>query len=357
MHKPDYADYTWATAYQKLYPKRTHYHLKRMVAEHKIRSFSYDELKDVFPKNHFQRSGKLSPPPMMVFYLRADLDRAFAARAKYTPMQTIAVQSRKRLAAALRGAYTEREAPLKCADTLKDTKPFGEPFQRAVNLSALEVALMDAIGNAYHENLGDWFPLTYNAVLRRCIAYTIVHIHPAMAGRDLRGYLKFVGSMDFDLMTLVGSLGYDNLDHFAKDMMTGFSPVLNKYDPLPAMKNVMELIGKEPLPEDSSFALYQAKLRATLAEAFTDRTLSQEFNYPRLRPILTHLATAQNMDEKISGMTLDDAVTAFLFNIKTLDHCGVTFDRGGTDFAVHNKAAARRFAEEILAQCGSSTSI
>jgi hypothetical protein len=254
------------------------------------------------------------------------IDTALKDVNPYVEIGALTQKGRKNLPAALRGAAKGKQAPIECHGPFLHKSAFGPQLQRAITLTAPEVALVDALGFQIAAALtahGGFIRPTWCATLKRLVGMTIVSLHPAMLDRNIAAYRRFVASDEFDLMTLVGNLGYDDLTTFAEDLFAAYAPGVTIGHPT----TILDMITKHVQPDsyvDPTNPLYKTvcDLKVQLAESIANQQIASLTGIPHSADIINYLLLLG--EPRKSPLELHDFVRATTH----LSESGIKFTAG-----------------------------
>lgn len=244
---------------------------------------------------------------------------------------TMSTRAKAKLREGLIAAYNGGKPPTERQSLLRSAKEWAGAFQRNITLTNAEVTLFDAITRLMRDNRHD--PrISWIGLFKRWMGHFIVAMHPAMIDRDYPEYFAWVNGPDFDLLTLVGSLGYDDLGDFAEQLMLPISAAREPGN-LKAKRNLWAAIPK-PGAIEADHPLYAAicGIRADIAEATADATIGEATGIPRFRDAVTLMAMSRDPDMP------DPDLAKIMDTLKLVQEAGLTF-RDGQLIATDTKKA------------------
>jgi hypothetical protein len=270
------------------------------------------------------------------FYDMEQVIAAIADTGKYENIAPVmAPRAKEKLRLGLAAAYNDGNPPTGRNAILQAAKAWSGAFQRNITLTTAEVALFDAITRLMRGDRSN--PrISWIGLFKRWMGHFIVAVHPAMVDRDYRAYFAWVNGPDFDLLTLVGSLGYDDLDDFAAQLMLPIEAARypNSYQ---HKQNLWDALGKTDLP-DSSHPLYAplSSLKVQVAEGAADAVILKATGIPQFRDAVEMMAMIRNPKDSSPDLH------KIMQTISMLNEHGFEFVNGQITVTDHDKALTFR---------------
>jgi hypothetical protein len=312
--KPVLADLVTLPGYLEADSRATLPAINKAYKAGRLSRWPYKEIAARFPGQDLcELCGWRSGAMNTYFYSLPQLEALFSQTPEYVSMATMTDRTKAKLRSALAKLSSLKQTPTEVYPAFSNAQAWGGLFQRNITLSAPEIALVDAIAKVMRGQRIDRMP-SWIGVFKRLLGLFIVTMHPGMAGRSYTAYIGWVNSPTFDLMTLVGSLGYDDLDDFAEQLM----------QPIGLIGVATRNLTSERADTASNHPLHSAicSIRAQLAEATADATIGKATGIPRFRDAVTLMAMSRDPD--IPDPDLDK----IMGTLKLVQEAGLTFRDG-----------------------------
>jgi hypothetical protein len=305
-----------------------HPHINSQLIDRRIKAklidrWTRDEILKV-PNLHLPDTGWTeSVAANAYFYDMEQVITAIADTGKYENIAPVmAPRAKEKLRSGLAAAYNDGNPPTGRNAILQAAKAWSGAFQRNITLTTAEVCLFDAITRLMRGDRSN--PrISWVGLFKRWMGHFIVAIHPAMVDRDYQAYFAWVNGPDFDLLTLVGSLGYDDLDDFAAHLML---PIDAARHPQSAKhkQDLWQTIGHSKGLTDPDHPLHSVlcSLQAQVAEATADAVILKATGIPQFRDAVTMMAMTRDPD-----MPYPD-LQKIMETLKVLQEGGLEFVNG-----------------------------
>jgi hypothetical protein len=339
-HIPKFENLRLLTAITEMYPKANSQVIGRRFKAGAIDRWTLTQVAEMYPQNKLAEIGWTEGGAKNVyFYDHVQIATALEPTGLYEAVGPVMSQrAKEKLRAGLTAAYNDGNPPTERNALLLKAKDWSGAFQRNITLTLGEVALFDAITRLMR---GDRVTprISWVGLFKRWMGHFIVAVHPAMVDRDYPSYFAWVNGPDFDLLTLVGSLGYDDLDDFAAQLML---PIEAAREPraFKHKQNLWDALGKPDFP-DPSHALYVplCSLRAQIAEGAADAVILKATGIPQFRDAVTVMAMTRNPDQPSPDLL------KVMQTIAMLNEHGFQFVNG--EITVTDRDKARNFTNSL----------
>jgi hypothetical protein len=324
--KPILDDLVTLPQYLEGEPRATIPAINKAYKAGQLSRWSYKEIAARFPGQDLSKACGWTLGAMNTyFYSLSQLQTVFAQASEYVSMANMTDRTKAKLRSALAKLASLKQTPTEVYPAFSNAQAWGGLFQRNITLSAPEIALMDAIARVMRGCRTDRMP-SWIGVFKRLLGMCIVTMHPGMTGRSYAAYFAWVNGPQFDLMTLVGSLGYDDLDDFATQLMV----------PIGAVGKAHKDMTDDGTLSDPSHPMYVAicSLRAQAAEGTADAVIGKATGIPKFREAVEMMAMIRDADQPSPDLL------KIMHTLKLVQEAGLAFCDGQLIVVDKSKAEA-----------------
>lgn len=320
-YTPQFENLRLLAAITEMYPRANSQVVARRVKAGTVNRWTVTELGQMFPQNKLGDIGWVDGAKNAYFYDHTQVAAALEPTGLYEPIAPkMSQRAKEKLRIGLTQAYNDGGVPAAAQGLLAKAKEWGGTFQRNITLTNAEVVLFDAITSRMRGDKAN-LRISWVNLFKRWMGHFIVAHHPAMVDRNYAQYFAWVNGSDFDLLSLVGALGYDDLDDFAEQLMI---PINASREPQNRRirQQLWATIGKSAGLTDPTHPLHAVlcSLQVQIAEATADAVIGKATGIPRMREALALMAMSREPDMP------DPDMVKIMQTIKLVQEAGFAFD-------------------------------